>query len=304
MEQKICPGCEEPEVEKRPACPLQCGSDKCKAYQNKSKFDPATKPIVWILGGPGCGKFTQCKKIMAKYGFTHLSTGDIIRAEVETGSSRAKCLASIMNRGGLVPNDFVLTVLKEAMEKKAQEGVRGFLIDGYPREKSQGCEFEKAIGRVSSSLSQAILFFDASVESLVSRVLNRAQTSDRSDDNMDTLKLRIATFLKHNQGVIEPYGDRVYRINADQSPDEIFVEVEKVLDPIVAEAEAAEAALQEARANQMSEAMLAFKKSETKLAGYRSLSLDQPVKPNKPASRRESHNKMKTGSNHKRTPSR
>uniref|UniRef100_A0A2A4K9J8 Adenylate kinase n=1 Tax=Heliothis virescens TaxID=7102 RepID=A0A2A4K9J8_HELVI len=238
---------------------------------------------------------------MAKYGFTHLSTGDIIRAEVESGSTRAKCLASIMNRGGLVPNDFVLTGLKEAMEKAAEKGARGYLIDGYPREKSQGQEFERTIGRVS-----AILFFDASVESLVARVLNRAQTSDRSDDNMETLKLRIATFLKHNQSVLEPYGDRVYRINADQPPDAIFVEVEKALDPIVAAAEAKEAALEQAQTNHVSEAMVAYRKSESRLASFRASNLDQPVKavPKPPAARRESHSKMKSGSSHKRNPSR
>lgn len=59
----------------------------------------ADKPIVWILGGPGSGKGTQCEKIIAKYGFTHLSTGDLLRAEVKSGSDRAKSLTTIMEQG-------------------------------------------------------------------------------------------------------------------------------------------------------------------------------------------------------------
>lgn len=68
-------------------------------FQFQAPIDSNKKPIVWVLGGPGSGKGTQCEKIIAKYGFTHLSTGDLLRAEVKSGSERAKCLTSIMERG-------------------------------------------------------------------------------------------------------------------------------------------------------------------------------------------------------------
>ncbi|KAL0848859.1 hypothetical protein ABMA28_013268 [Loxostege sticticalis] len=114
----------------------------------QAPVDPSKKPIVWILGGPGSGKGTQCEKIIAKYGFTHLSTGDLLRAEVKSGSERAKCLTSIMERGELVPNDLVLDLLKEAIIAHAPTA-KGFLVDGYPREKSQGIAFEKTIAPVT-----------------------------------------------------------------------------------------------------------------------------------------------------------
>ena len=85
--------------------------------------------MVWVLGGPGCGKGTQCDKIVAKYGFTHLSSGDLLRDEVKSGSDRGKQLNAMMEKGDLVPLFVVLDLLSEAMLSKLG-GSKGFLIDG------------------------------------------------------------------------------------------------------------------------------------------------------------------------------
>lgn len=88
----------------------------------------STVPVIWVLGGPGCGKGTQCDRIVAKYKFTHLSTGDLLRAEVVSGSPKGKELQETMSKGGLVSNDVVLELLAAAMAKV--ENSTGFLIDG------------------------------------------------------------------------------------------------------------------------------------------------------------------------------
>ncbi|KAG6454000.1 adenylate kinase isoenzyme 1 isoform X2 [Manduca sexta] len=227
MEDKLCHPCEQPKIDKLPGCPLQCRSPKCKAYQ-RAPIDTSKKPIVWVLGGPGSGKGTQCEKIIAKYGFTHLSTGDLLRAEVKSGSERAKCLTAIMERGELVPNEIVLDLLKEAMLARAEEA-KGFLIDGYPREKSQGIAFEQAIAPVT-----VIIYFEASSETLTKRLLGRAASSGRADDNEDTIKLRLKTFIDNNELVLAQYPEKLRRINAERSVDEIFADVQAILDPIVA----------------------------------------------------------------------
>ncbi|XP_073941335.1 adenylate kinase 1 isoform X2 [Choristoneura fumiferana] len=195
-------------------------------------IDSTKTPIVWILGGPGSGKGTQCDKIIAKYGFIHLSTGDLLREEVRSGSERAKCLTAIMERGELVPNDLVLDLLKEAMLQHAEKA-RGFLIDGYPREKSQGIAFEQTIAPAT-----VIIYFEAKSETLTKRLLGRAVSSGRADDNEETIKLRLKTFLDNNDQVLAQYPDKLRRINAEQSVDAIFGEVQKILDPIVARAAA------------------------------------------------------------------
>lgn len=86
-------------------------------------------PIIWILGGPGSGKGTQCAKIVEKYNFSHFSTGDLLRAEVTSGSDKGKELAEIMKRGDLVPNEEVLALLDRAM-KEVTGKAKGYLIDG------------------------------------------------------------------------------------------------------------------------------------------------------------------------------
>ena len=110
-------------------------------------------PIIWVLGGPGCGKGTQCSRIVSKYSFSHFSTGDLLREEVQSGSDKGKELQEMMSKGVLVSNEIVLKLLEAAMSKVSD--TPGFLIDGYPREPAQGPEFEKIIAPVD-----IILYFE------------------------------------------------------------------------------------------------------------------------------------------------
>ncbi len=103
--------------------------------------------MIFVVGGPGSGKGTQCERIVAKYGYTHLSSGDLLRAEVASGSERGKQLNELMQKGLLVSNQFVLDMIKDAMLKNVSTS-KGFLIDGYPRQVDQGIEFEKQVWRL------------------------------------------------------------------------------------------------------------------------------------------------------------
>jgi len=193
---------------------------------DKSLLKKAGLPIVWVLGGPGCGKGTQCDKIVAKYGYTHLSSGDLLRDEVNSGSTRGKQLLAIMEKGDLVPLQVVLDLLAEAMIKKLPTS-KGFLIDGYPRELAQGVEFEKDIGPCSQ-----ILYFELSNETMTKRLLKRAETSGRADDNMETIKKRLNTFRTHSEPVVDAYVDKCAKIPAERSIDEIFADVCTTLDKL------------------------------------------------------------------------
>jgi len=101
-------------------------------------------PVIFVLGGPGSGKGTQCERIVQKYGYTHLSSGDLLRAEVQSGSDLGKELNATMEKGELVPLETVLRLIREAMVQ-ALGSSKGFLIDGYPREVDQALKFEEQV---------------------------------------------------------------------------------------------------------------------------------------------------------------
>lgn len=178
------------------------------------------------MGGPGSGKGTQCAKIVEKYGFCHLSSGDLLRAEVSSGSETGKRLNAIMEKGDLVSLDEVLGLLKNAMEAKISS-TKCFLIDGYPRELEQGTKFENEIVECTN-----VLYFEVSDEVMTERLLERGKTSGRVDDNEETIKKRLDTFHNQTKPVVDHYAakDKTIKIVATGTIDEIFAEVQKFMD--------------------------------------------------------------------------
>ncbi|KAK1334106.1 hypothetical protein QTO34_005106 [Cnephaeus nilssonii] len=174
-----------------------CSSENLRSEEDSKAREKLKKTkIIFVVGGPGSGKGTQCEKIVQKYGYTHLSTGDLLRAEVSSGSARGKMLSEIMEKGQLVPLETVLDMLRDAM-MAAVETSKGFLIDGYPREVQQGEEFEQRIGQPT-----LLLYVDAGAETMTKRLLKRGETSGRVDDNEETIKKRLDTYYKATEPVI------------------------------------------------------------------------------------------------------
>ncbi|CAG2189839.1 AK [Mytilus edulis] len=199
----------------------------CIASKQKEKSTGGLKDakVLFVIGGPGSGKGTQCAKIVEKYGFCHLSSGDLLRAEVQSESDRGKRLNEIMEKGELVPLDEVLALLRDAMEKKVSEGVKCFLIDGYPRELEQGERFEKEVAGCTG-----VLYFEVSDDTMTQRLLERGKTSGRVDDNEETIKKRLETFHNQTKPLIDHYKDKSNIIKAEGTVDEIFTEVQKYMD--------------------------------------------------------------------------
>ncbi|XP_021354678.1 adenylate kinase isoenzyme 5-like isoform X3 [Mizuhopecten yessoensis] len=184
--------------------------------------------IVFVVGGPGSGKGTQCERIVQQFGFTHLSTGDLLRAEVASGSARGKELTSIMESGQLVPLDVVLQLLKEKMMAAAATS-SGFLIDGYPREMEQGTRFENEVTPCT-----CVLYFEASDETMTQRLLGRALTSGRVDDNEETIKKRLTTFHDITTPVIDHFSqqEKLKKVSAERDVADVFTDVQEIFNNI------------------------------------------------------------------------
>ena len=189
---------------------------------------PTDSTIVFVLGGPGSGKGTQCDKIKARYqGVIHLSAGDLLRAEVESGSTVGTKCATLMKEGKLVPMPVTIALLKNAM---IASGGNLFLIDGFPRALDQGEEFERSIMEC-----HAVIFFDCPEDEMQKRLIERGKTSGRADDNAETIMKRFKTFVTQSLPVKEYYLERnkCHVISAVASPDAVFGEVVKVLDVVL-----------------------------------------------------------------------
>uniref|UniRef100_A0A2K6FVM5 Adenylate kinase isoenzyme 5 n=1 Tax=Propithecus coquereli TaxID=379532 RepID=A0A2K6FVM5_PROCO len=179
-------------------------------------------------GGPGSGKGTQCEKLVEKYGFTHLSTGELLRNELASESERSKLIRDIMERGDLVPSGIVLELLKEAMVARLSS-TKGFLIDGYPREVRQGEEFGRKIGH-----PHLVICMDCSADTMTNRLLQRSQGSPHTDDTTKTIAKRLEAYYRASIPVITYYETKtqLQKINAEGTPEEVFLQLCTAIDSI------------------------------------------------------------------------
>merc|ERR1712045_365069 len=175
-------------------------------------------PIVWIIGGPGSGKGTQCDNIVAKFGYSHLSSGDLLRDQVLSGSEKGKQLFSVMSQGALVPDEEVIELIKMAMEAKSDS--KGFIIDGFPVSSAQAKLFEEKIGSPSK-----ILYLSVNDIILKERLIKRSNF----DDQPEAIDKRIETFNIQTKAVAKEYASLVSTINGERSATEIFEDIKKFL---------------------------------------------------------------------------
>ncbi|CAG2193538.1 UMP-CMP kinase-like [Mytilus galloprovincialis] len=187
--------------------------------------------VMFVLGGPGAGKGTQCEKIVKEYGYVHLSAGDLLRQERNRqGSQFGEEIQSHIKNGTIVPVEITCSLLRRAME--TSEGKDTFLIDGFPRNQDNLEGWKKAMDEIS--VVKMVLFFNCTEEVCIERCLSRGQTSGRVDDNMDSLKKRIHTYSNSTMPIIEYYRklNLLKEISAEKSADEVFEEVKKALSTI------------------------------------------------------------------------
>jgi len=188
------------------------------------KVDNSRPQVIFMCGGPGSGKGTQCDLIKEQYEVQHHSPGELLRNEVTKGGPLAGKIKKIQDNGGLVSSDLVVDLLKAQIAGKP--GVH--IVDGFPRGFENLDMWNKKM--IHECDTKFMLFFDCSQEEMERRVLNRGQ--GRSDDNPETMKKRIGTFVKITTPLCEwmDTQKKLVKISANQSKEEIFAEVKKCMD--------------------------------------------------------------------------
>ncbi|XP_070775254.1 UMP-CMP kinase [Enoplosus armatus] len=189
--------------------------------------------VVFVLGGPGAGKGTQCSKIVESYNYTHLSAGDLLREErAREESEFGQLIANYIKEGKIVPVEITINLLRKAMEdtmKKDEKKFR-FLIDGFPRNEDNLQGWNTVMdGKADVKF---VLFFDCGNEVCINRCLERGKSSGRTDDNRESLEKRIQTYLQSTQPIIKQYEKhgKVRTVDASRSVDEVFADVKAILD--------------------------------------------------------------------------
>jgi adenylate kinase family enzyme len=180
---------------------------------------PCPKPnVIFVLGGPGAGKGTMCELAESQLGWTHLSTGDLLRAERQAGGPAADLIEEVLTAGKLVSSEIVVTLLKNAMERMTRTtGRNNFLLDGFPRSQSNLDAWFEILGRESEL--PKMLYFECPYPILENRILARAKYTGRSDDNIQSLKQRFDTFKAETLPTVEFFKSQAKCIEIDTSLD-------------------------------------------------------------------------------------
>ncbi|PHH85862.1 hypothetical protein CDD83_11080 [Cordyceps sp. RAO-2017] len=196
-------------------------------------FSPDDVTVLFVLGGPGAGKGTQCARLVDRHGFTHLSAGDLLRAEQERpGSQFGDLIRDHIKNGLIVPMEVTVQLLENAMtdalagQPDGDKSRGRFLIDGFPRKMDQAARFEQAV-----CPARLVLFFDCPEDVMRARLLERGKTSGRADDNADSILKRFHTFVETSMPVVDHYDrqGRVLKVDATDPPDVVFANTEKQL---------------------------------------------------------------------------
>ena len=210
---------------------------------------------ILLMGPPGAGKGTQAEKLMREYGIPQISTGDMFRAAVKSGTALGKEAKSYMDKGALVPDSVTVGIVKERLAQ--DDCKKGWILDGFPRTTAQASALDAILHDLGIQLT-AVLDFNVNRDDLVKRVSGRlvcrqcgasfhkefrppkqegvcdncgGELYQRADDNEVTVRERLAVYDTSTKPLIDYYkvSGRYYEINGDQSMDKVFADVQAAL---------------------------------------------------------------------------
>ena len=189
------------------------------------------KNIV-IFGAPGAGKGTQSDKMIEKYGFGHISTGDVLRNEIKNGTELGKTAKGYIDNGQLIPDELMIDILASVYDSFGKEH-KGVIFDGFPRTIPQAEALKRMLKERKGEVD-VMIELSVPDEMLMERLINRGKTSGRADDNEETIRKRLDVYKNQTAPLIEWYkADGKHRaVKGHGALEEITDALSEVIDDL------------------------------------------------------------------------
>lgn len=179
---------------------------------------------IVIFGAPGSGKGTQSERIVEKYGINHISTGDVLRAEIKNGTELGKTAKGYIDQGQLIPDELMIDILASVFDSFKDS--KGVIFDGFPRTIAQAEALKKMLTERGQDVS-VMLDLDVPEDELMVRLIKRGKDSGRADDNEETIKKRLHVYHSQTAPLIDWYkNEKKYQhINGLGTMEGIFADI-------------------------------------------------------------------------------
>ena len=186
---------------------------------------------IIIFGAPGSGKGTQSERIVEKYGINHISTGDVLRAEIKNGTELGKTAKGYIDQGQLIPDELMIDILASVFDSFKDS--KGVIFDGFPRTIAQAEALKKMLAERGQDVS-IMLDLEVPEEELMVRLIKRGKDSGRADDNEETIKKRLHVYHSQTAPLIDWYkNEKKYQhINGLGTMEGIFAEICEAVDKL------------------------------------------------------------------------
>ncbi|QIU94776.1 MULTISPECIES: adenylate kinase [Bacteroides] len=186
---------------------------------------------IVIFGAPGSGKGTQSERIVEKYGINHISTGDVLRAEIKNGTELGKTAKGYIDQGQLIPDELMIDILASVFDSFKDS--KGVIFDGFPRTIAQAEALKKMLAERGQDVS-VMVDLDVPEEELMVRLIKRGKDSGRADDNEETIKKRLHVYHSQTAPLIDWYKneEKYQHINGLGTMEGIFAEICEAVDKL------------------------------------------------------------------------
>ena len=186
---------------------------------------------IVIFGAPGSGKGTQSERIVEKYGINHISTGDVLRAEIKNGTELGKTAKGYIDQGQLIPDELMIDILASVFD--SFEDSKGVIFDVFPRTIAQAEALKKMLAERGQDVT-VMVDLEVPEDELMTRLIKRGKDSGRADDNEETIKKRLHVYHSQTAPLIDWYkNEKKYQhINGLGTMDGIFADICEAVDKL------------------------------------------------------------------------